>query len=392
MSNCENFCLQCNSNQIATANFTSEHGLCMIHYKDIPEFLECIHCKCYIPITLITMLSPENSKSSASTIPPSSLNLNSSNYSLSLNSESLNTKEKCEYCFKERLVTALKCAHKVCDECFSDKCQLCSFEGSFDVLESSCQYCKLNIEIMKLDCGHLLCKECCAKGCNLCEVHSRSQSIYEPGLGKCGYCLQNEARTQCQKGHYTCLDCCQNGCPECLKSFEVSNDMCEACSVSQYYSVCVRGHRVCVGCYEKCSLCDLFASNIDYVVSQVPVKTLSVSKERKCEYCYKEPGKVGNFCSHYFCKECIYEHKKQCDLNEASRSFSIVSGGSDSEYEEESKVSGNVEESPTKNQLPEPRYKVSNELPRSNNELPRSKKAPEVIESSSKQCKLCTIV
>lgn len=383
MSSCEKFCILCESDQNAKVNFTMEHGLCPNHCKYNEEFLECIHCKIIVPICLITILTPAYSESNTLKTASNSLNLGSLNYTPFSNSE---PKEKCEYCIQEKEVTTLKCSHKMCKDCLAEKCQLCSIRDSFNLLENPCQFCEVKPGEIKLNCGHLICEGCSGKQCGLCEIYSRNQSICEPALENCDYCLQQLPSIQCKQGHNICVNCYKNQCPECYKTLSVHNNLCGVCKVSKFYSVCKSGHRVCENCYDKCSLCDLLANHSSFEASQELIKRKSSENVRKCEYCKKEPGNFGNFCSHFFCKNCIYQHKKECSVNSisiSSGSVSILSESSGS-ADEESKVEPKIEESFNSSQRPQSKYELSKELTQSN----RSSKA---IKSTGKQCKKCQV-
>lgn len=396
MSNCEKSCMLCQNDQSIKVNFTLVHGLCAGHPVYNEEFLECVHCECVVPVSFITYLYTEYQYSCANTSAGTLYQKELGSYSDSMN---LNTAvsrniESCEYCAEEKELSALDCAHRLCLDCACDGCKLCVILDSYECIPNSvCEFCGLKAVKTESGCGHKLCDECGKKNCELCSIPSRTQSIFDTKHKMCDFCLNAPSITSCSQSHNLCTNCLTSNCPLCY-SFPPITSICEACGIHADLSQCSNNHKLCKSCLSSCSICQslTFTSNNAYSPpaytapkieknNDSTIKsgqlTRSIEAVQKCEFCRKNQGHKGNFCSHMICKDCIYEHKKVCEedykssFNDTASLLSIPDNVDDAkrslviEHKDSRKSSG---------------YQLNKELERTQDPVKLNRSAP-------KQCK-----
>lgn len=333
MSNCEKFCLLCQNDQNVKVNFTLVHGLCIYHVYYNEESLECIHCGSVVPISLITNLNTEYQNSYSATLSGTFEQQNLENLSNVRNviSSSNQIIDVCEYCTEEKELYALECSHKICSGCASGGCQLCLILDHYECIPNAiCEFCGLKTVNKESECGHKLCDECSRKKCELCEIPSRNLSIYDMQNEKCEYCLNAPSFTSCSQSHKLCANCFNGNCPLCSLNYSPKFN-CESCSIHDFLSPCSNNHKLCQNCLENCQLCRYRLENSGTTNTSSPVtkiiieknddssskysiqQTRSIENKQKCQFCRKNQGYQGNFCSHMICKDCIYEHNKACE-------------------------------------------------------------------------------
>lgn len=242
MSNCQEYCLSCQSIQEFKVNVIQVHGVCRTHLSYNSEIYKCIHCECIVPITIISALdSPESYYSKQSIYTASTQK---------------SIPQPCDYCFNKSTLSDSTC-HNICQECFKDKCPLCHLEEDKII---ACENCGNICNTSKLQCGHQVCINCHNNGCDLCKFLSCSISLKKTVPNECEYCLDKVFSITCDMAHRLCKDCYSEYCPLCSR-FSLRPTFCEVCKDNKIQTNCEKGHSLCIECAKECVLCtnDLFS-------------------------------------------------------------------------------------------------------------------------------------